>query len=147
MRQTYSAGGIVIGLHGKVLVVSQNGDSWSLPKGHIDPGETPRQTATREIAEESGISKLKFIKELGSYQRHKIGKDGKGEDLDELKNITMFLFATYQIALKPADPVHPEARWVRQEEVAELLTHPKDKEFFLRVLPVLQDLQNMTSPI
>lgn len=28
---------------------------WVLPKGHIDPGETPRETAEREIAEEAGV--------------------------------------------------------------------------------------------
>ena len=28
---------------------------WSLPKGHIEPGETAEQTAVREVAEETGI--------------------------------------------------------------------------------------------
>src|SRR5829696_2370119 len=28
---------------------------WSLPKGHIEAGETPEQTAVREVAEETGI--------------------------------------------------------------------------------------------
>ncbi len=28
---------------------------WSLPKGHIEQGETPEQTAAREVAEETGI--------------------------------------------------------------------------------------------
>lgn len=28
---------------------------WSLPKGHIEPGETPEQAAVREVAEETGI--------------------------------------------------------------------------------------------
>ncbi len=28
---------------------------WSLPKGHIEPGETPEDTAVREVAEETGI--------------------------------------------------------------------------------------------
>ena len=28
---------------------------WSLPKGHIEPGETPEQAAEREIREETGI--------------------------------------------------------------------------------------------
>jgi ADP-ribose pyrophosphatase YjhB (NUDIX family) len=29
---------------------------WSLPKGHVEPGETETQTAVREVAEETGIS-------------------------------------------------------------------------------------------
>lgn len=28
---------------------------WSLPKGHIEPGETPEDAAAREVAEETGI--------------------------------------------------------------------------------------------
>jgi hypothetical protein len=32
--------------------------------------------------------------------------------------------------LKPIDPDNPEARWVDPEQVRELLTHPKDGEFF-----------------
>ncbi|MCK4247280.1 MAG: NUDIX hydrolase, partial [Methanomicrobia archaeon] len=39
MKQTKSAGGVVINEDNQVLVVNQNGNSWSLPKGHIDYGE------------------------------------------------------------------------------------------------------------
>ena len=28
---------------------------WVLPKGHIEPGETPEQTAEREVLEEAGV--------------------------------------------------------------------------------------------
>ena len=28
---------------------------WVIPKGHIEPGETPEQTAGREVAEEAGV--------------------------------------------------------------------------------------------
>lgn len=133
MQPTESAGGIIVNPLNEVAVVSQRGDSWSLPKGHIDPGETPQQAAEREVAEETGITQLVFIRELGSYERYKIGKDGKGEDQGELKRIHMFLFKTLQQVLAPTDPLNPEARWVPIEDVAELLTHPKDKEFFLSI--------------
>ncbi len=36
--------------------------------------------------------------------------------------------------LKPIDPDNSEARWVDGDKVADLLTHPKDREFFLNVL-------------
>lgn len=119
---------------GKILVVNQvvnqKGTSWSLPKGHIDAGENPIDAAKREIHEESGITDLELIEELGTYKRYKIGKDG-GEDRSELKTIVMFRFRTSQNVLKPVDPENPEARWVERSEVADLLTSPKDKEFFL----------------
>ena len=117
---------------GKVLVVSQRGTSWSLPKGHIDPGEEALGAARREIYEESGIRDLELIRELGTYERHKIGVNG-GDDRSELKEITMFLFRTKEKSLRPVDPDNPEARWVEKGRVALLLTHEKDKEFFRRV--------------
>ena len=130
MLRTRSAGGVVTNSHGHVLVVSQHGTSWSLPKGHIDPGEDPLTAAKREIYEESGIRDLQLIRELGTYQRNKIGLNGN-DDPSELKTITMFLFHTTQTALQPTDPHNPEARWVPKSQVAALLTHPKDKQFFL----------------
>lgn len=139
MKQTHSAGGVVLNNEGQVLVVSQ-GDSWSLPKGHLDPGENERQAAEREIAEESGITQLSYIKDFGSYERFRIQKGGVGEDKNETKTITMFLYMTSQLNLAPTDPHNPEARWVEPDEVAELLTHPKDKAFFQDILPQIKEL-------
>ncbi len=130
MKHTHSAGGIVINPKGEILVVNQNNDSWSLPKGHIDSGESPLEAAEREIHEESGVSRLELVRDLGSYTRPKISLGG-GDDSSETKTIHMFLFKTSQKILKPIDPDNPEARWVKKEEVAMLLTHAKDKEFFL----------------
>jgi len=140
MHKTYSAGGVVVNPDGKVLVVSQNGDSWSLPKGHIDPGETGRQAAERETKEESGVTRLEFIKELGSYERYQIAEGGSGENQNEIKNISLFLYTTEQRELAPEDPANPEARWVPPQDVASLLTHPKDKAFFERHLPEIERL-------
>ena len=59
-----SAGGLVIDFSGtKGLLIGrydQKGANrerllWSLPKGHIEEGETPEEAAIREVAEETGI--------------------------------------------------------------------------------------------
>lgn len=131
MKRTRTAGGIVLNaLTGKILVVSQNGDSWSLPKGHLDPGEDDVTAARREIAEETGVTDLTLIRTLGEYERHAIGHGGRGEQTDEMKTIVMFLFLTTQDSLRPSDPKNPEARWVAPDAVPDLLTHAKDAEFF-----------------
>jgi 8-oxo-dGTP pyrophosphatase MutT (NUDIX family) len=38
-----------------LVVSSSDGLNWVLPKGHIDPGETPETAALRELGEEAGI--------------------------------------------------------------------------------------------
>lgn len=135
-KKTNIAGGVVINQSGDVLVVSQHGTTWSLPKGHVNEGEDMVVAAKREIYEESGVKDLELIKELGTYQRYRIGKDGS-DDHSELKHITMFLFRAHTDILKPVDPENPEARWVPKDRVAALLTHQKDKEFFLSVIDTI----------
>ena len=136
MKITRSAGGVVLNGKGQVLVVNQRGRSWSLPKGHIEEGEDPLSAARREIYEESGIRELQLVRFLGTYQRAKIGLHG-GENIGELKNLSFYLFRSAAKVLKPIDPDNPEARWVDKNEVAAMLTHPKDRDFFLQVLPEL----------
>lgn len=129
-KRTVSAGGVVVGPDGKVALVSQRGNSWSLPKGHIEDGESVLEAARREIFEETGLHELEFVKELGAYERYRIGKGGTGENKSELKRMVFFLFSTRQTELSPQDPKHPEAQWVDPAQVAPLLTHPKDRAFF-----------------
>jgi len=136
MMQTESAGGVVVNPEGQVLLVSQHGTSWSLPKGHLEAGESPLEAARREIREESGVSRLELIRPLGSYSRHRLGADG-GEDRSELKTIHLFLFKTDQTELAPQDSDNPEARWVEREVVNEMLTHAKDREFFASILDTI----------
>src|SRR5689334_17813617 len=38
-----------------VVTSRRNAEHWVLPKGHIDPGESPEQTAVREVEEETGV--------------------------------------------------------------------------------------------
>lgn len=135
-KRTRCAGGVVLNPDGLILVVNQDENSWSLPKGHIDGGEDALTAAKREIYEESGVNKLTYITDLGSYERYRIAPNG-GDDMSEWKTITMFLFTTPQTALAPHDPMNPEARWVPKEHVADILTHEKDKSFFRSILPKL----------
>lgn len=133
MINTISAGGVVLNKNKEILVVDQKGRSWSLPKGHVDKGEGYLDAAKREIYEESGIKSLELVRELGSYRRYRISLDNS-DDTSEFKTIIMFLFKTDVDILKPIDLENHEARWVKKEEVINLLTHPKDKEFFLSVI-------------
>lgn len=135
IKHTVSAGGVVLN-NNKVLVVNQNHDSWSLPKGHSEPNESLVQTAIREIGEESGIKDLTLVKELGSYQRQRIN------DPSEIKTIYMYLFTTNQTELNPTDSSIPESKWVEIADVSKTLTAKEDKDFFNSV-----DLETVTSKL
>jgi 8-oxo-dGTP pyrophosphatase MutT (NUDIX family) len=73
LKPPTKAGGLVVrerkGTYEVLLVssVSRPG-RWTLPKGSVEPGEHPTETASREIAEEAGVSG-KLIAELGIVQR------------------------------------------------------------------------------
>ena len=54
-----SAGGVVFGDDDRIVLLgfsTPNGvRRWSLPKGALEPGETPEQAAVREVREETGL--------------------------------------------------------------------------------------------
>ncbi|HEV7683402.1 MAG TPA: NUDIX domain-containing protein [Pyrinomonadaceae bacterium] len=58
-NQLTHAGAVVFRKHDAQLqylvVSSSDGINWVVPKGHIDPGETPEVAALRELAEEAGV--------------------------------------------------------------------------------------------
>ncbi|MCA0236207.1 MAG: NUDIX domain-containing protein [Bacteroidetes bacterium] len=60
-----AAGGYVRNDKGELLVFYRRG-SWDMPKGKIDPGETPEQAAIREVQEETGLVHLR----LGPFLAH-----------------------------------------------------------------------------
>lgn len=66
-----TAGGIIYRLSkdntGKVeiLMIRDSKGRWTIPKGHIEEGETARQTAEREVREETGLQEMKVKDWLG----------------------------------------------------------------------------------
>ena len=131
----------MVGPDKRIVLVCQKGASWSFPKGGIEEGETPLEAATREILEETGISDLTFVKELGAYMRNSINKEGTGEDPgSKVRTRTIFLFRTNASELLHKDPDGEitEARFVTLDEASALLTHPKDKEFLAAVRDTIE---------
>lgn len=51
-----SAGGLVFEGDRILLISTQAGRRWGLPKGHIEPGESAEQAAVREVREETGVT-------------------------------------------------------------------------------------------
>ena len=49
----------------EILLIQDAKDRWTIPKGHIEEGETAQQTARREIGEEAGLSQVDVLGWLG----------------------------------------------------------------------------------
>lgn len=69
VRETTS-GGIVFRHNEKtkklqILLMQDAKNRWTIPKGHVEPGEDPRDTAEREIIEETGLKEMKVYSWLG----------------------------------------------------------------------------------
>ena len=65
-----TAGGIVFRLNKtssdiEILLIQDSKNRWTIPKGHIEPGETAKQTALREIGEEAGLFHIRALTWLG----------------------------------------------------------------------------------
>ena len=65
-----TSGGIVVRYNRQkndieILLIQDSKNRWTIPKGHIEAGETAKQTAIREIGEEAGLNHIKVLSWLG----------------------------------------------------------------------------------
>lgn len=70
----YTADVVVTTTDGYVLLIERGWDPhrgmWALPGGHVDPGETSRAAAARELAEEAGVyATPEELQQVGPFDR------------------------------------------------------------------------------
>jgi 8-oxo-dGTP pyrophosphatase MutT (NUDIX family) len=49
----------------EILLIQDAKNRWTIPKGHVEEGEEPKDTAKREIQEETGLQEMKVLNWLG----------------------------------------------------------------------------------
>ena len=130
-----SAGGLVIDFSGtKGLLIGRFDQKdatrerllWSLPKGHIEEGETPEEAAIREVAEETGINS-EISRELGVIDFWFMAG---GKRIH--KTVHHYLFKEVGGTLTPQESEVDEARWFPLEEIVELLAYLGEKKLIAR---------------
>lgn len=130
-----AAGGVVVDPTGELVLVLvrakrllPNGQpEIRLPKGHIEAGESPRDAALREVHEESGLSNLTVVSDLGK-QQVSFSFEGRRYLRDEC-----YFLMTVPASAKHA---HPEAQfkrlWLAWNDALTRLTFEAEQEWIRR---------------
>lgn len=132
-----AAGGVVytFGPDGELLVllISDRYGSRTLPKGHLEPGESDEQAAVREIAEETGVDCT--IERLIARVRYPVFKKGRWRD----KEVAYFLARAPHVAPTPApDEGITVAEWAAPDQAIATLTFAQVREVVRQALAMLR---------
>ena len=144
MAREFSAGGVLVRrLRGRwfFAAVRPRGRTpavWALPKGLVDPGETPAETAVREVAEETGLAGRVDVK-LGDV-RYVYTRRG-GERVFKVVSFYLLRYRRGRIGeLPPGMEIEVEAaRWLPLDEAPQLLAYGGERDMAERARALLED--------
>jgi 8-oxo-dGTP pyrophosphatase MutT (NUDIX family) len=133
-----SAGGLIIDLKRDAAALIARYDRkgrliWSLPKGHIEEGETAAEAAIREINEETGIDG-RIVEELGTIAFWFVVEDKRVH-----KTVHHFLLIATGGALSDEDPEVVETAWVPIDDLQDRLEYPDERDLVRSVRALLAD--------
>jgi len=129
----FSAGGLVVDRRAEPLraaVIARHdrngGLVWSLPKGHVEAGETVEQAAIREVAEETGITG-RILGELGTIDFWFVAPDRRVH-----KTVRHFLLEAVEGELSDEDIEVVEVAWMTLDELATRLAYPDERALLVK---------------
>ena len=106
---------------------------WSLPKGHVEPGESPEAAAIREVAEETGIQGA-VVGSLGEIDFWFVA-DGRRIH----KTVHHYLLIRERGELSDEDIEVTEVAWVPLTEAASRLAYADERGLLAKVPGLLAD--------
>jgi phosphohistidine phosphatase len=93
-------------------LITTSAGRWGFPKGHIDPGETPEQTALKEALEEAGLHGRIVGSPLVGYRADKNGQS---------KRVVALLMEVTRCDDQWDEAAVRQRRWVSRSEAQDLL--------------------------
>ena len=141
MRREFSAGGVAIRrLRGEwVFAAIRPGGKkpgvWALPKGLIDEGERPEQTALREVAEETGIE-ARLVTKLGDVR---YVYTWKGERIFKVVSFYLLRYEAGKLGHVAKEYAHEVAdvQWLPLDEAPRLLAYTGERDIARQALAAL----------
>lgn len=145
MERELSAGGVLVRMvRGELRVAAirpqrehHAREVWALPKGRIDPGETPVETAVREVREETGVEG-RVVEKLGDvrYVYTQSWQGGSGERVFKVVSFFLLRAGRGRIgAIEEAMRVEvAEARWLPLADAPRLLSYDGEREMAAKAL-------------
>jgi 8-oxo-dGTP pyrophosphatase MutT (NUDIX family) len=122
-----------------LLVKHVNGDHWAFAKGTPEAGETPVETAVRELAEETGVTDV-VVRDDVTFQEEYSYVTADGKNMHKVNTFYLGIVENKdQIRVTIPDEIE-EAVWLGYEEAKERLTHDEAKEVIEEVLKYFQSL-------
>ncbi|TAK36813.1 MAG: NUDIX hydrolase [Chloroflexota bacterium] len=123
-----SAGGVVF-KEGQVVLLRRHSGEWVMPKGHVEPGETPEEAALREVEEETGL-RARILARVGETS---YAFTLPLQPVLRYKTVHWFLMEAEGGAFCP-ESTFGEGAVVSPEQAVEMLTFEKDRGMLRRAL-------------
>lgn len=105
----------------KFLILKHKKGHWSFAKGHSEKGESPLQTAKRELKEEAGIKNVKFISEKVLLNEKYTFKKKSGRKV--YKSVDYFIAGVNSDEVKIDFDEIMDYRWRSLNQSEKLLTY------------------------
>jgi 8-oxo-dGTP pyrophosphatase MutT (NUDIX family) len=133
VEREFSAGGVLVKvIRGRPMLAAirprgKREGLWALPKGKIDPGERPEETAVREVREETGVEGA-LVEKLGDVRYTYTRRGGTRV----FKVVSFYLLRAGRGRIDEIDEQMrvevDEARWLPLEEATRLLAYGGERQ-------------------
>jgi ADP-ribose pyrophosphatase YjhB (NUDIX family) len=110
---------------------------WTIPKGHLETGESPEDAAVREVREETGIEAV-VEGLLGDVTYHFGRQDARGERERVLKRVRFFLMRACGGRFADRDAEMDYVRWFPLPEAERSLTYENERALVRRARELLE---------